>query len=502
MNPKEAYSEMLERSKEIALLGSIAGVLHWDERTQIPDAGHQHRIEQLSFLTRLRHQRATDPRWAELLSVAEGNIPTDDPFSFEAANLREWRHMYDRATKIPEKLAVELTKAAAEGQAVWEKTRPANDWDGFKPYLERIVSLSLEKAEALGYDDEPYDALLDDYERGEKARGIGPVLKGLRQPLTELLERIAAASCRPDSTLRQAHFPREEQVAFSKAVVTKLGYDFSGGRLDVSAHPFTIGIGPGDVRITTRYDEHHFNEAFFATVHEAGHAMYHQGLPLRLWGSPVCSPISLGINESQSRMWENMVARSLGFWRHFYPEAQAIFPALKGVALEAFLLSINDVHPSLIRVGADEVTYNLHIILRFELETALMRQEIIVADLPDAWNQKMKEYLGLTPPNFADGVMQDVHWSGGAIGYFPTYTLGNLYAAQLFAAAEEDVGDLEDMFSRGEFTPLLEWLRSNIHSQGSRRLPRDLLKNVVGADLNTKYLIDYLEAKYRALYGF
>ncbi|MEW6529434.1 MAG: carboxypeptidase M32 [Thermodesulfobacteriota bacterium] len=501
MTPQEAYEELAQREKDTAYLSSTTALLHWDQRTQIPPKGHSHRINQLTFLARLIHNRRTDPRIGELLAVLEKSAFTTDPLTVEAVNIREWKRLYERITKIPEKLAVELARAGAEGEAAWERARPANDWAAFKPYLERLVELKRQQADAYGYDEERYDALLDDYEQGATTSSLEPVLKSLQQPLVQLLDRIQGSAKKPDPALRSRPFPVEEQERFARAVAEQLGFDFSAGRLDVSAHPFTTGIGPGDVRITTRYQDHYFNAAFFGVIHEAGHAMYHQGLPVDHWGQPLCRPISLGINESQSRLWENMVARSRAFWRHFYPQAQERFDSLRDVPMDDFLLSVNEVAPNLIRVEADEVTYNLHILLRFELEVALMRDDLRVDYLPDAWNEKMSVYLGLTPPDYAQGVMQDVHWSGGSIGYFPTYTLGNLYGAQFFAKARVDLGDLEAQFERGEFSPLLGWLRNKIHSQGSRYLPRDLLRVVTGEDLEPRYLIEYLEKKYGSLYG-
>ncbi len=298
----------------------------------------------------------------------------------------------------------------------------------------------------------------------------------------------------------EGRFPKADQESFAIEVAKRIGYNFQGGRLDISAHPFTTGLGPGDVRITTRYSENDFGEAFFAVIHEAGHGIYHQGLPLDHWGSPFCRPISLGINESQSRMWENLVARSMPFWEHFYAQARTRFVSLRDIPREDFYFSINRVSPSLIRVEADEVTYNLHILLRFELEVLMCRGDLDVKDLPAAWNEKMETYMGLTPPDYAQGVMQDVHWSSGSIGYFPTYTLGNLNSAQFFARVEQELGSLDELMGRGDFTPLREWLRAKIHSQGSRYLPKDLVKEVTGEDMNPRYLIDYLERKYGDLY--
>ncbi len=501
MTPDEAYEKLSKRSKELAYLGSAMAVLDWDQRTQIPPKGHAHRVNQLASLAGMRHKMMTDPLVGVWLAEIEGSAMIHDPESVEAVNVREWRRAYDRATKIPEKLAVELARAGAEGQAVWERARPMNDWPLFRPYLEKIVSLKREEAEAVGYAQEPYDALLDVYEQGETAKNLEPIFKRLSAQLVDLIRRIQGSPKQADVSAVHGHFSLEDQRSFALDVARQIGYDLDAGRLDVSAHPFTTGIGPGDVRITTRYSDDYFNEAFFAVIHEAGHAIYHQGLPLEHWGAPICRPISLGVNESQSRMWENMVARSKAFWERFYPIAQSRFASLTKVPFEAFLLGINEVKPSLIRVEADEVTYNLHILLRFELEVALIRGDIQVYDLPAAWNRKMNEYLGLIPPDYSQGVMQDVHWSSGSIGYFPTYTLGNLYAAQFLNRAKQDLGELDSSISSGQFEGLLNWLRKNIHSKGSTYRPRELLTRVTGENLEPQFLIDYLEIKYGELYS-
>ncbi len=496
MTATEAYQWLREHSRETAYLRSIQKLLAWDQRTCIPEKGHAHRTAQLAVLARLIHERDTDPRVGEHLSIVEDTEWTRDPESPEAVNIREWRRAYDLAIRIPPELAVALTKAAAEGQTAWERARPANDWQTFQPYLERIIALKKEQAQALGYDTEPYDPLLDLYEVGETAAGVAAVFAPLREATIELLQKIPEKFRSPDSGVLRRHFPRERQEKFSREAAARLGYDFAAGRLDVTAHPFSTGIGPGDARITTRYDEYFFPTAFFGTLHEAGHAMYNQGLPQEHWGTPRGEPVSLAIHESQSRLWENLVGRSREFWIHFFPAARETFPALQDVSLEAFYHAINEVRPSLIRVEADEVTYNLHIIFRFELERALMRGDLAVADLPDAWNHKMKEFLGLTPPDFSLGVMQDVHWSGGHLGYFPTYTLGNLYAAQFFAQARTELGDLGEMFARGDFAPLLGWLRGKIHSRGSLYRPRDLVRAVTGKELDAQYLLTYLKGKF------
>ncbi|MBW1992038.1 MAG: carboxypeptidase M32 [Deltaproteobacteria bacterium] len=496
MTPQEAYQWLLQHHRDTAYLRSVKKLLAWDQRTFIPEKGHAHRAAQLAVLARLIHERDTDPRIGEHLSRVEGSDLVQDPAGAEAVNVREWRRAYEIHTKIPTDLAVALTRAAAEGQTVWEKARPQNDWQTFQPYLERLVSLKKEQAQALGYEKEPYDPLLDLYEVGETAASVAAVFTPLRRALAELLEEIPASFRDPDLSLLEGPFPLELQERFCRRAAERIGYDFAAGRLDVTAHPFSTGVGPGDARITTRYDEHFFPMAFFGTLHEAGHALYNLGLPEEHWGTPRGEPVSLAIHESQSRLWENLVGRSRPFWEGFFPEARKTFPALAEADLEAFYHAINQVRPSLIRVEADEVTYNLHIVFRFELERALMKGDLQVSELPEAWNTKMQEYLGLTPPDFSQGVMQDVHWSAGHVGYFPTYALGNLYAAQFFAQAAADLGDLSGRFARGEFAPLLQWLREKIHSQGSRFRPRDLVQRVTGRELSAEPFLQYLRQKF------
>ncbi len=501
MNPEQAYQWLGTHSRETALLKSVNRLLAWDHRTYIPPKGHAHRAEQLALMARLIHEREIDPRVGEHLAQVEGTDLAADPEGVEAVNLREWRRTFERATRIPPELAVALAQASAEGETAWEEARPQNDWPAFRPFLERLVDLSREEAEALSYTTEPYDALLDGYEVGETAKGLESLFRHLRGSLVNLLDAIRGSTRSPDGTVLHRHFPQPLQEQFSREAVTKMGYDFSAGRLDPTAHPFSTGVGPGDARITTRYDEHFFSTAFFGTLHEAGHALYNQGLPPEYWGTPRGQSISLGIHESQSRMWENLVGRSRGFWQSFYPRAQELFSDLGDVNLEAFHFAVNQVAPSLIRVEADEVTYNLHIIFRFELERELINGGLEVQDLPEAWNAKIQDYLGLTPPDDRDGVMQDVHWSAGHFGYFPTYTLGNIYAAQFFARAAGELGDLADMFARGEFAPLLTWLRKHIHTQGCRYRPRDLVRQVTGEELDSRFLEEYLSGKFTDLYS-
>ncbi|TFU25878.1 carboxypeptidase M32 [Thermus tengchongensis] len=510
MTPETAYQHLLEFQRETAYLASLGALAAWDQRTMIPRKGHEHRARQMAALARLLHQRATDPRIGEWLAAVEGSPLVQDPLSDAAVNVREWRQAYERARAIPERLMVELAQAQSEGESYWEEARPKDDWRGFLPYLKRIFALTKEKAEILfslpvAPGDPPYgelyDALLDGYEPGMRAAELVPLFAELREGLQGLLDRILGSGRRPDTAFLHRPYPKEAQRAFALELLQACGYDLEGGRLDPTAHPFEISIGPGDVRITTRYFEDFFNAGIFGTLHEMGHALYEQGLPKEHWGTPRGEAVSLGVHESQSRTWENLVGRSLGFWERFFPRAKELFPSLQDVALEDFHRAVNAVEPSLIRVEADEVTYNLHILVRLELELALFRGELALEDLPGAWAEKYRAYLGVAPKDYKDGVMQDVHWSGGLFGYFPTYTLGNLYAAQFFRKAQEELGDLEGLFRQGEFRPFLDWSRRKIHAEGSRLRPRALVERVTGTPPSAQPFLAYLEAKYRALYG-
>ncbi len=499
LSPEQAYACLVQHSQETAYLKTLSRLLAWDQRTCLPSQGHNFRHQQRAFLARLIHRRQTDPALGEYLAKVEASPLAATPEGDVAVNLREWRRAWERAVRIPEELAVALTKAASAGESVWEATRPANDWESFRPYLGRTVRLQREKAEALGYAGEPFDALLADFEPGETAATLSPLFSELQRFLLPFLEKIMATPKRPANPLRGRSFPRPAQESLARHVAVRLGFDFEAGRLDVSAHPFATGLGPADVRFTTRYDEHYFGPALFSVLHEIGHALYEQGLPAEHWGTPRGTAVSLGIHESQSRLWENLVGRSLAFWQHFYPLLQKTFPSLPDLGLQDWQLAVNEVQPGLIRTEADEVTYNLHIILRFDLERALVNGRLQVDDLPEAWNEGMRNLLGLTPPDFRHGVMQDVHWAAGLFGYFPTYTLGNLYAAQFFAQAQNEVSGLEELMAAGDFRPLLAWLRQNIHQHGSRFRPRQLVARVTGHELQTRFLLTYLEKKFTAL---
>ncbi len=500
VNAYQAYKDLAARSLEIAHLDSAIDLAYWDQRTHIPAKGHAHRVRHLAALAKMRYRRFADPRIGNLLEIVEDSSLVADPISIEAVNVREWRRIYDRLTRVPEALAVEIVRAAMEGESVWEKTRAKSDWRRFSPYLNRIVELKRSEASAIGFDNEPYDALLEEYEPGETAQNVVRTLEQVNKRLLRLLAKIDSISGRPHLDPRKLCCSVADQESFAKSVALQIGFSPERGRLDTSVHPFSARIGPDDVRITARYDETDFREGFFSVIHEAGHAMYAQGLPLTHWGEPICRTASLGMDECQSLLWENFVARSAGFWRFFFPLARDTFPPLRSVSQEDFLLAVNAVSLGLVRLNADEVTYNLHILVRFDLERALMNGSLQAPDLPDAWREKSLEHLGRLPSDHSEGVMQDVHWASGLIGYFPTYTLGHLYAAQFFAQAEKDLGSLEDQFQHGEFTQLRSWLQHNIHSHGARYRPRDLVQVVTGEPLNPEYLLSYLESKYSLLY--
>jgi carboxypeptidase Taq len=485
------------------MMVAIDAALGWDERTQLPPAGGEYRAEQSTLLAGLIHQRWVDPKFGQQLEeLAESRLAADLQNDASVV-IRRLKRQRDKKIKLPQTLVEELARTAVLGQQAWQEARKNDDFPAFRPLLEKTIELKRQQAEALGYPQCPYDALLDEYEPEALTADLRPVLEGLREELVPLVAKIQASRRRPNTALLHRKFPVEVQDRFGREAAAKIGFDFTRGRLDVTTHPFCTTLGPHDCRITTRYDDTFFNSAFFGILHEAGHGLYEQGLPIENYGLPSGEAISLGIHESQSRLWENLVGRSRAFWTFYYPLAQQQFPAALGdVALDDFYFAINDVRPSLVRVEADEATYNLHILIRFELERALLDGELEAAELPMAWNEKYQQYLGITPPNDREGVLQDVHWSAGLIGYFPTYSLGNLYAAQFFAQARKELGNLDETFGRGDFRPLLDWLRQNIHRHGQRWTASELVERVTGRPLSAKPLVEYLQAKLGPLYGF
>ncbi len=503
MSPQEAYKELCERGREISLLGSIAGVLGWEERVYMPRAAGNLRSQQQSLLAGMMHKKFTDPKIGDLIAACEDSELTKDPESPEAANIREFRWEYDKQTKLPQQLVEEFARTTSLAQGEWQQARARGDFSMFLPWLEKVVDLCKRRAEAFGYEDEPYDALLDCFEPGARTKEVAEVFEHLRADLVDLVGRIKDAPKKPDESIILRSYPVDLQRVFGEMVAAAQGFDFQAGRLDITTHPFCSGFGPGDTRITTRYNANRFNDALFGIMHETGHALYEMGIDKeKYFGTPMGESTSLGIHESQSRMWENQIGRSREFWVYFLPLAKRIFrDALSDVSLDDFYGAINYVAPSYIRVEADEATYNLHILLRFELERGLLTDQIKPADIPSEWNSRFKKYFGIEINNDADGCLQDVHWSGGMIGYFPTYTLGNLYSAQFFAKLRQDIPDMGEQMERGDLSGILNWLRQNIHRHGRRYRAQDLCRKVTGKPLSHKPLIDYMNVKFGEIYG-
>ena len=500
-NADHAYGSLITAVKEIALLGTSASVLHWDQETYMPPKGAETRGNQVSLLARLAHEQFTDKRIGEWLGEVESSDLVKDKQSDAAVNIRELRRSYDRATKIPATLVAEISKTAVLGHVAWIDARKESNYGKFKPWLGKMLDLRKQEAECVGYKTVIYDALLDEYEPHETTENLKRVFESLRDPLIDLVGRIKSSPKKAPVEILERKYPAAAQEMFAREAAKAVGFNFDAGRLDISVHPFCTDFSPHDVRMTTRYDEHYFGDAFFGVLHETGHGLYGQGLPIEHCGTPLGEPISLGIHESQSRLWENLVGRSRAFWQHFYPKAQVTFAQqLKDVTPQQWYFAINDVRPSFIRTESDEATYNLHILLRFEMEQAMLSGDLGVDDVPAAWNERMQKYFGLTPPDDAKGALQDTHWSGGAFGYFPTYTLGNLYAAQFFQQAHKDLGDLDAQFARGEFQTLLTWLRQNIHRHGKRYTARELVQKITGRDLSAEPLLNHLRRKAAELY--
>ena len=529
MDAQDAYAELIRRSRELGVLASCSAVLSWDEQTYMPASGSDHRGEQMARLAGLHHQHATDPRIGDLLAKIEGSESVADAQSGPAANVREIRRAYRRRTRLPAELVEALARTTSLARHEWVGARRDSDFGRFLPWLEKIVRLKREEAENLsdlidvtgkpkeGVGQSPsapglaaesslYDSLLDNYEPGARSSELAVLFLSLREQLVPLVQTIEGASARradhKGAAILKRFYPVDRQKVFGEAVAAAVGFDFQRGRLDVTAHPFCTGIGPGDTRITTRYDDHQFGDAFFGILHEVGHGLYEQGLPAEHFGTPLGEAASLGVHESQSRLWENAVGRSRGFWTYWFPMAKRTFhQALHDVGFEQFLAAVNHVEPGPIRVQADEVTYNLHIIIRFELEQSLLSGDLAAADLPEAWNQKHRDLLGISPSSAAEGCLQDIHWSAGLFGYFPTYTLGNIYAAQIYDQARADLPELDAVLKRGEFSELLAWLRDKIHRHGQRFRPVELIERATGEKPVDRPLIAALQHKYHELYG-
>ena len=493
----DSLARLKQLDREIHLLEHVAGLLQWDQETCMPPAGIDERADQLALLEGEVHARRTTREMGDLIAAAESRPDLTEP---DRALVRELRRGYDRATRLPGDLVKAMARQSSVNHASWGEARARSDFSIFRADLEHTLKLTREKADCLGFEQTRYDPLLDEFEPWMTTAELRGVLDALRAPLVDLLQRITASGVQLDDSVLRRDYDVAAQRAFSDHLLSALGFSSDTGRLDVSAHPFSTTLGAADGRLTTRFYPNLLSASIFGTIHECGHGLHGLGVAPELATTELGDGTSLGICESQSRFWENLIARRRAFWEHFYPELQPRFPALADVGLDQFYRAVNAVQPSLIRVEADEVTYNLHILLRFGLERRMVDGEIEVADLPDAWRDESRELLGIVPEQDADGVLQDIHWSMFLIGYFPTYSLGNLYSAQFHAAMAGEIGDWEEQVRRGEFTHILDWLRERIHRHGRVYSATDICRQVTGEPLNARYFLDYLESKFGELY--
>lgn len=499
----EQFDRLVELLADVVNLRKLGGLAYWDQQTMMPKAGAEARGNHMATADKLAHEKFTSPevgRLLEELRPFEESMPYD---SDEASTIRVARREYEKATRLPPDLVVRLSRASSESFNVWLKAREAKDYKVFRPSLERTYGLMREVSEVLGYVDHPLDPLLDQSEPGMKVRDLEALFAELRGTLVPLCQAIFERVDTVDDTALSRTYPRDEQLAVGREACSAIGFDLdTRGRLDLSVHPFTISFAPDDARITTRIDEQAFGVSFFACLHEAGHGTYEQGLPARFQQSILGDGASGGLHESQSLLWENVVGRSLGFWEFFYPRLRKRFPEqLCGVSLETFHRAVNKVQPSFIRVDADEVTYNLHVMIRFELEKAVWDGKLDLKDLAEAWNQKFRDYLGIAPPDDLIGVLQDIHWTGSFGASFASYTVGHVSCAQLFERAKRDIPGLEAGFARGEFAPLLEWMNRNVHAHAAKLKPQELLERATGRPLDPVPYLSYIRGKFAYIYG-
>ena len=501
---KQPLQKLTELSKKINVLSSVKTLLEWDQETYMPSDGIELRSQQCELLAHLIHQDKIDPQFGELLSqlidLKTGKVLDQKLSEATQACLREWRRDYLIATKQPLDFVSQYAQIISSSSHAWQKAKEQNDFPSFAPHFEKIVTNARKMADYLGYEQHPYDALLDHYEPGNTVAALTPLFEKLKPHLMRILKKIQSRPQISNAFLTR-DYPYAKQIEFSKFILKTLGFSENQARLDLTSHPMCLGLHPKDTRMTT-HTLPNIHSCIFSVIHEAGHGLYNQGLKPEHFSTPLGQSASLGIDESQSRMMETIVGHSLYFWNYFFPRLQKEFPAsLSDISLQEFHRGINRVSPSLIRIEADEVTYNLHIMIRFEIEKALIEGSLKVKDVPEAWNEKMRTYLGITPKTNREGCLQDIHWSVGFIGYFPTYTLGNLYAAQFFHTFSTAHPDYQKRISQGDFSQLVNWLRENIHQYGRQYTPSELLKRVTKKPLEESYFVNYLETKYQDIYG-
>ncbi|UCC85721.1 MAG: carboxypeptidase M32 [Anaerolineales bacterium] len=493
--------ELKARLGEIHDLNKAVALLGWDQQTYMPRGGAPARAEQLATLQKTAHNWFIADEIGALIETLDGSESEWDYDSDEASLVRVIARDYAKARKIPGELVAEFARVTTLAYEAWTKARRQSDFSIFQPHLEKIVELNVRLAETLGYEDRIYDPLLDQFEPEMKTSQVEAIFDDLKAELLPLVRTISKQTDAVDDSVLRRPYDGEKQWSFGLEVIKDFGFDLTRGRQDESVHPFTTSFSISDVRLTTRVDPNYLPTALFGTLHECGHGLYEQGINLGLERTFLDDGVSLGIHESQSRLWENLVGRSREFWSCYFSRLQTFFPhQLAEVDAESFYRAINRVEPSFIRVEADEVTYNLHIMLRFELENEMLEGKLRIADLPEAWNAKMETYLGIVPPDHAKGVLQDVHWSNGMLGYFPTYALGNLISVQLFDRIQADIPSLRDQIATGTFDELLSWLRENVHHHGRKYIPDELVRRVTGNSLTATNYIAYIRAKYSEIY--
>lgn len=496
----EKMDKLKSLTAEVADLQAISALLGWDQLVNMPEGGAEDRGEQISTLEGLIHVKFTSPEIGRLIDDLSPEVKDMDPDSDDARFWKVTKREYEKQTKVSPEFVSEFARVSTVAQSVWEKAKAASDFKKFQPHLEKLVELRRLYADFFKPWDHVYDPLLDDFEPGMKSIEVQEIFNKLRPKQVELIKAIGAKP-QVDRSFLKLEYPAMKQREFGEMVISQFGYDWSHGRQDESVHPFTSNFGLNDVRITTRFNPLYLPSALFSTMHECGHALYELGIAKKYNRSLLGGGASMAVHESQSRMWENLIGRSKPFWAHYFPKLKEMFPSQLGnLDLESFYKGINAVEPSLIRVEADEATYNLHIMLRLEMEIALMEGSLAVKDAPEMWNEKIKDYLGLTPPNDGEGILQDVHWSFGGFGYFPTYALGNLVSAQIWEAMAKDIQDINDQVGQAKFDGILGWLRENLHKYGAKYEPQELVEKVTGSKITPEPYIRYLETKYKEVY--
>jgi carboxypeptidase Taq len=499
MKNNSKYQAFETQLQKVADLGFANSVLGWDQQTYMPKNGGQFRGQQMATLSTLGHEIFVDPKFGELLKeLAQDSTLTDD----QRLNVELTQRDYLRKKKYPHAFVEEHARVCADAFSSWHEARTFDRFSTFEPVLKKIVDLKRQETQFLGFKEHPYEALLEDYEPGLTVKKIDEVFAEVKTQLFPFIKQIMAKE-KPRHDFLARHYPKDKQWNFSEKMVKQMGYDFNSGRADFAPHPFCTTFGPGDVRITIRVDEHHFNQMFFAAIHEAGHGLYEMSLPLaQYYGQPLGQALSLAFHESQSRFWENKIARSEPYWKGNFQALQQEFPEnLTDVTESEFYKGVNLVEPSFIRVEADELTYHAHIYIRYLIEKALIEGQIEVSDVPQFWNDRYEEYLGIRPTKNSEGCLQDVHWSYGSFGYFPTYSFGSFYAAQLHATMKKEIPHFDSSIESRDLAPLSQWLKEKVHVHGRRMNSQELLKTTTGSDLKFSYFMDYARAKYGAIYG-